>query len=86
MEGAPGAGGVVVGVGGFLRGSELFGDVAEVDTDSSPGGGTAPHGVDEDVVDGEMGGSFGIVCFPAFEAFEGGLFVWGVGDGDEWLG
>ena len=76
----------MVGVGGFLWGALVFGDVAEVDAYAGPGGGAASHGVDEDVVDGEVGCGFGVLCLPSFEAFERGLFVWGVGDGDEWLG
>ena len=33
----PGAGGVVVGIGGGLGGTEIFGDVTEVYSDPCPG-------------------------------------------------
>ena len=52
---APGAGGVVVGVGGLLLRALVFGDVAKVDTDAVPDLGGAAHAVDEDVVGGEEG-------------------------------
>ncbi len=69
------AGGIVVGVGGFLGRAQCFGDVAEVDADAGPGGGAAAHAVDEDIVDGEECSGFRVFCFPSFEAGEGIRFA-----------
>ncbi len=81
--GAPGAGGVVVGVGGSLRWAEGFGDVAEVDADAVPDVGGAALAVDEDVVGGEVLGGFGVGDAPAVQAGFGGGAVGGLGDDDE---
>ena len=81
---APGAGGVVVGVGGLLGGALVFGDVAEVDADAVPDGGAAAHAVDEDVVFGEVGCGFGVFCFQRSRPASAAALS-GVGDGDEWV-
>jgi hypothetical protein len=82
---APGAGGIVVGIGCGLWGPFGFGDVAEVEADSIPDGGAAAHSVDEDVVFGEIGCGFRVFFFPASEAGFGGGFVGGLSDDDEWV-
>ena len=51
---APFAGGIVVGVGSFLGGTNRLGDVTEIDADAGPGGGAAAHGVNKNVVYGKM--------------------------------
>ena len=67
----------------MLFGSDIFGDVAEVDADAVPDGAGASHAVDEDVVFGEMGCGFGMFFFPASQAGFGGGFVSALGDDDE---
>jgi hypothetical protein len=62
---APGAGGIIVGIGCGLCGALIFGNVAQVDADAIPDGGAASHAVDEDVVFGEMLGGFRMGCLPA---------------------
>ncbi len=69
------AGGIVVGLGGFLGWALFLGDVAQVDADAGPGGGAAAHAIDEDVVDGEECRGFRVFCFPSFEAGEGIRFA-----------
>ncbi len=83
---APGAGGVVVGIGGLLGGALGFGDVAEVYADAVPDVGGTAHAVGEDVIFGEVSRSFGVLFAPAGEAGFGSGFVWRLGDGDQRVG
>src|SRR5688572_27084651 len=80
---APLAGGVLVGVGRFGGGAFGFGNVAQIDANAGPGGGAATHGIDEHVVDGELGGGAGMTALPALEAGEGSGLVGRIGDRDE---
>src|SRR4051812_26874014 len=72
---APLARGIVIGIGRFLSRPDVFGDVAQVDANTGPGGGAAAHGVDQDVVHGEMRGGGGVFGFPAFEAGQGSFAI-----------
>jgi hypothetical protein len=80
---APLAGGIVIGIGRFLARPDVFGDVAQVDANSGPGGGAAAHGVDQDVVHGEIRRCGGVFAFPAYEAGEGSFAIGRVGDSDQ---
>ena len=80
---APLAGGIVIGIGRFLARPDLFGDVAQVDANTGPGGGAAAHRVDQDVVHGEMRGGSSVLGFPAFETGQGSVAIGRVGDGNE---
>lgn len=68
-----------------MRRTERLGDVAEIDADAVPDGAGAAHAIDEDVVDGEMSCSFGVVLFPAFETGFSGSVIGALGYGEEWL-
>jgi hypothetical protein len=57
--------------------------VTQVHPHARPRRRTAAHGVDEDVVDGEVRGGFGMAGFPAFESRERFVLVLRFGDGDE---
>src|SRR5690606_19767171 len=82
-EAAPG---IVVGVGILLRGALVFRHVAEVDADARPHRRAAAHRVDEDVLDGEVGGRGGVAGLPALEPGEGVVLLLRLGDRDERLG
>jgi len=56
--------------------------VAQVDANPGPGGGAAAHGVDQDVVHGEIRGGGGVFGFPPFQAGEGKFAIGRVGDGE----
>ena len=73
----------MVGVRSLLRRARVLGDVAEVESNAGEGRGAAAHGVDEDVVDGQQGGGFRVIRFPAFEAGEGFGLIGRDGDGNE---
>ena len=79
------AGGIVVWVWGFLRGTIGLGDVAEIYSDAIPDVAGATHAVGEDVIDGEMFCSVGMFFFPASEAGFRGGFVRRLCDGEEWV-
>jgi hypothetical protein len=59
----------------LLRRAIGFGDIAQVDADAVPDGGSAAHAVGEDVVQREVRCGFRVRGAPAFEARFGGGFV-----------
>ncbi len=59
------------GSGVSCGGRMLFGDVAQIDANTRPGGGAPAHGVHQDVVHGEMRGGCRMFGFPSFQAGEG---------------
>src|SRR5581483_2916822 len=62
---APGTGGIVVGIGRGLGGTEVFRHMAQVHANAVPDVARAAHAVDEDVVDGEVFCRFRVRGFPA---------------------
>ncbi len=77
------AGGVLIGIGRALLGSNWRRDVTQVHADASPGRGTTAHRIDEHVVDGEQHGRFGVGELPAFEATQGRVAVGRIGNHDQ---
>ena len=66
---------VVVGVRSFLQGAECFRNVAKIDSNAGPCGRPASHGIDENIIDGQVFRRIGMIVLPALESCEGGFFV-----------
>src|SRR5947209_6453341 len=62
------AGGIVIGIGGFLRWSLVFRNMPQVYANAIPDRGRPSHAVDEDVIDGEVRCCLGMPSLPALQA------------------
>src|SRR5262249_54476654 len=72
---APFARRIVVRVGRFLRWPQRFGHMAQIHADARPCGRPAPHGIDQDVVNGELRGRPAMSALPSLQTCQGGRAI-----------
>jgi hypothetical protein len=75
--------GSLIGIERFLRGSQRFRDVLQVQADSRPGVKPAAHRIDEHVGRRQVRCGFGVTCLPPLESREGIVFFLRAPDFDQ---